>query len=1265
MENLWNECTWGHPSILVKESTLWNELMSSYSDKEVDRYCRIIQSSVWSVEEISIRLLQDVHDWNDKLTPLQRRLLACVLAFFKVGDDEVNGNIVLNFMSEMPTPELVEFYANQMAQESVHSRTYKLLFKHLILENREQEGGGGSLLTTFNEEELQKLTKTKSDWMTKYLGKGGCGKFFPIKLICMAITEGGFFSAAFVLIRWLETKNIMPSLTLSNGFISRDEALHFEFTVFLFHKLYQADTENRVEWKEFLHSQFVQNMFIEAYEVEKAFWTNAFDSQNDITEDFTLDKVLDYIRFVFRGICLSLFIPVPEIFVGYVKNPFKFMHLINMTSRTNFFEKTSTEYSLHGIFNEVAVNSIKDIVLPTKIKKPKMSEDFCSSSSNGGVNKELLIFFEKLIDPIISKNSVGNSLFDEKFMEFVYKLSCSDVLPPLMGGLKDAWLNAAHECSLLSIFDYRFSYLAAMMLNEGNCGSQECFNASQYLIESVFQSYTKSAHAEEEGESEVKMCENQEQYFECLELQKSPAPQSFLECHECYDGRTLNRSAYKIISESLGTYQFPVRLLSYLGAKTLQESYLLKEKLPSKNGDLPIYEDVRHFYLRIAQSAGMNFEEVIKIMYGLCLQKFIFGSSILFNAGRSKMTISNCYLLYCGDSIEEIMETVGEMAVLSKSTGGIGVHLNDIRANGSPINCGQNKSSGILPLMQMINSQSYYINQGGKRQGSIAVYLEPWHADVIDFLRCRLGNAGAEEGGRCRNLFTALWMCDLFYERLRKDPQSNWSLFDPAADPKCRRLVRTWGTQFEETYLECERLGLAKTTVTCQFLWDAIIRSLMETGTPYLMSKDACNELSQHREWGTIRGSNLCAEIVEMADKKNTAVCTLASINLVQFKTQICRAWDIGKYMDVCLADRFIGEQEALKPFYETVQTIVFALNHLLKKNVAPSVRAQESLDKYLALGIGVQGFAYLLQLLRVPFESKDCEYINAMIFEHLYFAAVQASYRYQRDVDPSPKEWFSKSPAKVALLQPYLWEERQKRLGRRRCIKPELEYLNENADDDTERFGRVQYSTFFNHPQFTFLRHQISYYGMANSLLIALMPTASTSQILDNSESFEPLHSNLFKKQTLTGDNVVVNRILQQHLQELALWDESMAQRIEMGGGSIQHITEIPEDVREIYKTAWEINPRQLTKLAAQREMYIDQSQSRNVYLSGYSAEEVGNELLYAQELDLKTVVYYLRTRPAHQAIAWSNPQWHETLLKSTTAVCNRENKECTSCSG
>ena len=518
-------------------------------------------------------------------------------------------------------------------------------------------------------------------------------------------------------------------------------------------------------------------------------------------------------------------------------------------------------------------------------------------------------------------------------------------------------------------------------------------------------------------------------------------------------------------------------------------------------------------------------------------------------------------------------------------------------------------------------------------------------------------------------------MPNLFYERLRKDPKLKWSLFDPASHPLCRRLVRSYGEEFNYTYLECERLGLAKTTVSCEFLWDSIIRSLMETGTPYLMSKDACNELSQHREWGTIRGSNLCAEIVEMADKESTGVCTLASINLSQYDKEINAAWKIGNTSEIIsLTQRFEDEKEALAKLYATVKTIVYALNHLLENNKAPSARAQHGIDRYAALGIGVQGFAYLLQKLRIPFESEKCEYINAMIFEHLYYAAVHASYEFLQKEESDKKEWFSKSPARNGLLHPFLWEERQKRLGRLGPWKKDYKNFKTIEEIDAKMrnvFGRLQHASFYQHPQYTILRRQVAEKGMANSLLIALMPTASTSQILDNSESFEPLHSNLFKKRTLTGDNVVVNRFLQQHLEELDLWSERMALDVEAGGGSIQHIMEIPENVRAIYKTAWEIDPRCLTKLAAQREIYIDQSQSRNVYLSGYNAKEVGEELLYAQSLDLKTVVYYLRTKPPHQAIAWSDPQWHETLLNNAadnqSSVCTLTDNTgaCTSCSG
>jgi ribonucleoside-diphosphate reductase alpha subunit len=1096
----------------------------------------------------------------------------------------------------------------------------------------------------------------------------------------------------------------MPSLCLSNDFIARDEALHFEFTVFLFHKIRRIDAassrEFANEWRAFVESTYLSEMLHEAYLVEEAFWVYAFG--DDVTtiagekmatsteaekREFSLTKVLEYIRYVFRGMCAALGIPAPSWCKTSDTSPFPFMHLISMASRTNFFEKVGTEYSLTGVYNKrahegVAANSPNTSPLKKRIKLPHVLA--VESPEDAGVRVVIKQEMTRLAGSILPHISV-NMVCRDKYDELVSAMIASKAVPPSYGGDRGLWISFAHECSMLSPYDYRYSYLAALMLKEVNYGAQRIFTASRKLVSGVYQSLRKAVKDVDSDDSsdddssdddfgeheylwDARHSANQAAFFmkypaaadevTFVKLDATNDDTFFEALSPLIDGKVQRQGQrydvkYRRNPKELLRYH-PQRQ-SYLAMKTLQESYLLKERLEGSEGGV-VYEHIEHFYLRIAAYASDNTNEMDAIMQGLTSQKFIFGSSILFNAGRyatakKGVSLANCYLLEMGDSVKKIMACISEMALLSKSTGGIGVHLSDVRCRGSPISSGQNKSSGILPLMQTINGQATYINQGGKRQGSIAVYLEPWHADIVEFLRCRLGH-GVDEGGRCRNLFTALWMPDLFFRRLRSDPDTLWSLFDPAAHPLCRKLVRTWGAQFEEIYHKCEELGLAKTQVSCKFIWDAIVRSLMETGTPYLMNKDACNELSQHRHRGTIRGSNLCAEIVQLADKKTTAVCTLASVNLLQFAASF----------DNACKHPSADERQNLEDFYRSVKSVVYGLNRLLEKNCPPSEKAKEGNSIYAALGIGVQGFAYLLQELRVAFESEECRKLNAMIFEHLYIAAVEASHAYLKDECGgrlNTREWFDGSPAQKGYLHPHLWQKR-----RIRQIKAHMNIFSNTPKDEVRSGFRAQLSE---------LADRVATDGMANSLLIALMPTASTSQILDNSEGVEPLHSNIFKKQTLTGDNVVVNRFLQTHLQELGLWSEEMANRVERSGGSIQAIEEIPLAVRAIYKTAWEINPRCLAQLAAQRAPWVDQSQSRNVYLSGLSAEEVGAELLYAQELDLKTVVYYLRTRPAHQAIAWSNPEWHTNLLPKEAAaahhpmdaVCCNDEECCTSCSG
>jgi ribonucleoside-diphosphate reductase alpha subunit len=1245
-EKFWGTCrydyaAWGNPKNLVTEEYNRSQslLMSTKRDEVLMKYYRTIQSSMWFTSEIQSLLLEDVHDWNNKLPHAAKSLLTSVLAFFKVGDNLVNENLVQNLMDNMPWEEASSFYAFQIAQESVHSETYRLLFDRIILENREQSGGSErTVLNSVNENTLTELITDKTEWIKRWLSisseakEEGLELLFPKKLIIMAIMEGVFFSASFALIYWVKSKNWMPSLTMSNNFIARDEGLHYEYTVMMFHKLYDLESySNQIEWDAWLETTSVAEIFTSAYQVECKFWEKAFEnlSDDDILDldQMTLENIKMYVKYVLRGVCASLKVKCPMF--RDATNPFDFMQLINMSTRTNFFERRSTEYSLLGLEGTAFVDESKDA--STEESDTINYEPYCE-------NKVLIEYMNDLEALILNRYPLpkqSKSLWNNKMARFVERLCKMNASPPHFEVEKtDVWLMCANDCALLSIFDYRFAYLAGLMV-EVTCVEPSSFRQSRNAIEALYKTFRKRTNIPGECivDNTLLHCENQEAFENELQRQQDHmlSTKMFEKIPKGLDAVFSQYGTCSlIVNKSMVTID--TRIPSYLAVKTLRESYLMKER--EGDGVSTIYESIEFMYLRVAAACTDSPKELEQVFVGLLNGSFTFGSSILFNAGKKEASMSNCYLLEVGDSISEIMDSVKEMGVLSKATGGIGLHLTDVRSHGSPINSGQNFSRGILPLMQMINSQSLYINQGGKRQGSISVYLEPWHADIVEFLRCRLGHASAEEeGGRCRNLFTALWMPQIFFSRLQQGPHTKWTLFDPAIHPKCRQLLRTWGWEFEQIYEECERnADIPRKTVTCGFIWDAILKSLIETGTPYLLNKDTCNAMSQHKNHGCIRGSNLCAEIIQLSDVKTTAVCTLASVNLLHFADSFQKCLELQTV--VCsLDERYNIEKIELIDLYKTVSNIVFSLNRILDKNKLPTEKSQRGNDQYGSLAIGVQGFAYLLQNLHLAFESPTTNYLNALIFEHLYIAACEASHKYQVKERNSLRYWFVNSPAYHGSLAPHLWEENQDLLKPRRDL------------------GRSQHSSFYLHAALNNLRHNISLDGMSNSLLIALMPTASTSQILDNSESCEPLHSNVFKKQTLTGENVVVNRFLQRDLMKLNLWDEAIALEIERSGGSVQHIDRIPQELRQVYKTAWEIDPKCLALLAAQREPWIDQSQSRNVYIAGATHENVGQELLYAQSLGLKTIVYYLRTKPAREALRWADPKWYQSCVKSSSS--------------
>jgi ribonucleoside-diphosphate reductase alpha chain len=540
----------------------------------------------------------------------------------------------------------------------------------------------------------------------------------------------------------------------------------------------------------------------------------------------------------------------------------------------------------------------------------------------------------------------------------------------------------------------------------------------------------------------------------------------------------------------------------------------------------------------------------------------------LFNAGTKRPQLSSCFLLAMDDdSIKGIYKTLGDCAAISKYAGGIGLHISNIRAKNSLIKGTNGISNGIVPMLRVFNNTARYVDQGGgKRNGSFAMYLEPWHDDVEDFLKLKL-NTGSEED-RARDLFYALWIPDLFMERVEADGE--WSLFCPAEAPG---LADVWGDAFKELYEKYERAGLARRKVSAQKLWFKILDSQIETGTPYLLYKDAANKKSNQQNLGTIKSSNLCSEIIEYSSPEESAVCNLASIVLPTFV-------EGGKF-----------NYEKLR---EVASQAIKNLDQVIDVNFYPTPETERSNMRHRPVGLGVQGLADVFAMLRLPWESEKAAEVNQRIFEHLYYAAVETSATLAQE--KGSYETFNGSPASQGKLQPDLWE---------------LTPLTE-ADGSLDWSGlRLRAST-----------------GLRNSLLIAPMPTASTSQIMGSNECFEPFTSNIYTRRTLAGEFIIVNKYLMNDLVKYDLWNETMKQRIIAANGSIQTIEEIPQRLKDLYKTSWEIKQKTLIDMAAARGAFICQSQSLNLFVADPTYSKLTSMHFYGWKKGLKTGIYYLRTK-------------------------------------
>ncbi len=645
----------------------------------------------------------------------------------------------------------------------------------------------------------------------------------------------------------------------------------------------------------------------------------------------------------------------------------------------------------------------------------------------------------------------------------------------------------------------------------------------------------------------------------------------------------------------------------YFGFKTLERSYLLK-------CDGRIVERPQHMLMRVAVGIhGEDIESAVET-YNLMSEKwFTHATPTLFNAGTPRPQLSSCFLLQMkDDSIDGIYDTLKQCAMISQSAGGIGLAIHKVRATGSYIKGTNGVSNGIVPMLRNFDMTARYVDQGGgKRKGSIAVYLEPWHADIFEFLDLRK-NHGKEEL-RARDLFYSLWTPDLFMERVEKNEE--WTLFCPNEAPG---LHEVYGDEFVKLYEKYEREGRGRKTVKAQDLWFAVLESQTETGTPYMLYKDACNKKSNQKNLGTITSSNLCTEIVEYTAPDEVAVCNLASIALSKFVID-------GKF-----------DHQKL---YEVTRVATKNLNKVIDVNYYPVEEARNSNMRHRPIGLGVQGLADAFSLLKFPFTSPEAKKLNTDIFETMYFASMTASCEIAKI--EGPYSTFKGSPVSKGIFQFDMWG-----------VTPDS--------------GRWDWDS---------LKKEVKKHGVRNSLLMAPMPTASTSQILGNNECFEPYTSNIYTRRTLSGEFVIVNKHLMTDLIALGLWSDEMKQRLIAANGSVQEIKEIPQNIKDLYQTVWEVKQKDLIDMAADRGAYIDQSQSFNVHVQNPNFGKLTSMHFYSWKKGLKTGMYYLRTKAATDAIKFTVDAKHQQpvtaekikeveMQNSSDMACSLDNPEdCEAC--
>ena len=605
----------------------------------------------------------------------------------------------------------------------------------------------------------------------------------------------------------------------------------------------------------------------------------------------------------------------------------------------------------------------------------------------------------------------------------------------------------------------------------------------------------------------------------------------------------------------------------FFGFKTLERSYLLKI------GER-IVERPQYLYMRVAMGiCDGDIEMGLRIYDDLSQHFYTHATPTLFNAGTRRPQMSSCFLIgNKGDDINGLFDTIQDVANISKWAGGIGLHVHDVRAKGSYIKGTGGESDGLLPMMKTYNEVARWINQGGKRKGSFAVYLEPWHADVFEFIDLRK-NHGKEEM-RARDLFLAMWTPDLFMQRVQED--GDWTLFSPDEAPGLSDVYDSPDNKnFTELYEKYESEGKGRRVLKARKLMDAILTAQIETGTPYMLYKDPANYKSNQQNLGTIKSSNLCTEIIEYSSPDEQAVCNLASIALPKY---------------------IIDGEFSHKLLYEYVYQVVKNLNNVINLNFYPTKETEKSNMRHRPVGLGVQGLADVFCMLKIPFESEEGDILQTDIFETLYFAAMTSS-KDLAEVD-GPYESISESPIEKGIFQYQMW-----------------------GLKDEDLSGRWDWSS---------LRKQVIKFGVRNSLLVAPMPTASTAQILNNNEAFEPFTTNLYSRRTLGGEFIVINKHLVNELMSVGLWGDDIKDKLIMENGSVQNIPEIPTEIKEVFKTVWEMSQKRLLNMAANRSVFIDQSQSLNLFISNATKAKLLAAHLHGWKLGLKTGMYYLRTRSA-----------------------------------